>query len=67
MFLCLSCVSVVLMVAIGIVFLLQEKNTTSWLNILLQILLVLASIAAVFYLWPVLAAIFAGTFVGIYQ
>ena len=27
MFLCLSCVSVVLMVAIGIVFLLQEKNT----------------------------------------
>ena len=48
-------------------YLLQEKNTTSWLNILLQILLVLASIAAVYYLWPLLAAIFAGTFVGIYQ
>ena len=48
-------------------YLLQEKNTTSWLNILLQILLVLASIAAVYYLWHVLSAIFAGTFVGIYQ
>lgn len=48
-------------------YLLQEKNITSWLSILLQILLVLASIAAVYYLWPVLAAIFAGTFIGIYQ
>lgn len=48
-------------------YLLQEKNTTSWLNILLQILLVLASIVALDLLWPVFASIFAGTFVGLYQ
>jgi hypothetical protein len=48
-------------------YLLQEKNTTSWLNILLQILLVLASIVVLDLLWPVFASIFAGTFVGLYQ
>ena len=48
-------------------YLLQEKNTTSWLNILLQIFLALASIVAVYYLWPVLAAFFKGTFIGLYQ
>lgn len=47
-------------------YLLQEKNTTSWLSILLQILLVLASIAIVYYIWPVLAEIFGGTFAGLY-
>ena len=48
-------------------YLLQEKNTTSWLNILLQILLVLASIVALNLIWPVFASIFAGTFDGLYQ
>lgn len=48
-------------------YLLQEKNTTSWLNALWQILLVIASIAVVYMLWHVFAGIFAGTFVGIYQ
>ena len=48
-------------------YLLQEKNTTSWLNILLQILLVLASIVALDLLWPVFASIFASTFAVFYQ
>ena len=48
-------------------YFLQEKNTTSWLNILLQILLVLFSVAAVYYIWPVFASVFAGTFIGLYQ
>jgi len=48
-------------------YLLQEKNTTSWLNLLLQILLVLASIVALDMIWPVFTSIFAGTFVGLYQ
>ena len=48
-------------------YLLQEKNITSWLNILLQILLVLASIVALDLIWPVFSSIFAGTFDGLYQ
>lgn len=48
-------------------YLLQEKNTTLWLSILLQILLVLALIVAACYIWPVLTAIFAETFEGLYQ
>lgn len=48
-------------------YLLQEKNTTSWLRILLQILLILASIVTTYYIWPIFAAIFSRTFVGLYQ
>ncbi|SPY34984.1 Uncharacterised protein [Porphyromonas cangingivalis] len=48
-------------------YLLQERNTTLWLNILLQILLVLASIVALDLIWPVFASILADTFVGLYQ
>lgn len=48
-------------------YLLQEKNTTSWLNVLWQILLVIASIVIVYVFWPFIAAIFAGTFVGLYN
>lgn len=48
-------------------YLLQEKNTTSWLNILIQILFVLASIVALYYLWPILTEIFIRTFTRLYQ
>lgn len=47
-------------------YLLQEKNKNSWLNTLLQILLVLASITIIYLLWPISEEIFLNTFEAIY-
>lgn len=48
-------------------YLLQEKNTVSWLNILLQILLFLIAIVAMYTIWPVFTGLFAEIFGGLYQ
>lgn len=48
-------------------YLLQEKRVTWWLSLLLQILLVLASIAVAYLLWQFAKVLFASTFLGLYQ
>lgn len=48
-------------------YLLQEKNTVSWLNILLQILLFFIAIVAMYTIWPVFTGLFAEIFGGLYQ
>lgn len=48
-------------------YLLQEKNTTSWLTTLWQILLVIVSIVSLYMLWAIFEGIFRDTFWGIYH